>query len=177
VSYVALLRGVNVGGNRIVAMADLRAAFTKMGFADATTVLQSGNVVFRSARTPPSRLEATLEAGIEKAMGVRVEFHVRSADEWKAILAANPFRAEAEKDPGRLLVTCFKAPLDAARVKALEAAIVGRERLHADGRHLYMTFPDGMGDSKAARLVDKMLAARGTARNWNTMLKLAALLS
>ena len=176
-TYIALLRGINVGGNKMIAMADLRSILTTMGLTDVVTVLQSGNVVFRAAgRTLSSTLEARLEAALEKRLGLSVDFHVRSADEWKAILAANPFRAEAEKDPGHLLVSCFKIPLDRARVQALQAAIVGRERLHADGRHLYMTFPDGMGNSKAARLVDKTLAARGTARNWNTMLKLSALL-
>jgi uncharacterized protein (DUF1697 family) len=75
-------------------------------------------------------------------------------------------------------VSCFKAPLDKARVKQLQAAIAaikGPERVHADGRQLYMTFPDGMGNSKAARLVEKVLATRGTARNWNTVLKLSQL--
>ena len=69
----------------------------------------------------------------------------------------------------------FKAPLVPVNVKALQAAITGPERLHADGRHLYMVFPDGMGNSKAARLIDKKLAALGTARNWNTVMKLSAL--
>jgi uncharacterized protein (DUF1697 family) len=177
-TYIGLLRGINVGGNKMVAMADLRAMITKLGFSDVTTLLQSGNVVFRGAAKAPAKLEAQLEAALEKRLGFNVEFHVRTADEWSALVSANPFRAEAKKDPGHLLVSCFKAPLDKANVKALQAAITaigGPEILHADGRHMYMMFPDGIGNSKANRVIDRKLGALGTARNWNTVLKLAAL--
>ena len=176
-TYIGLLRGINVGGNNMVAMADLRDMMTKIGFSDVKTLLQSGNVVFRAAAKAPAKLESQLEAALEKRLGLKIEFHVRTADEWRSVIAANPFGAEAKKDPGHLLVSCFKAPLDKANVKALQAAITGRETLSADGRHLYMVFPDGMGNSKAAALVDKKLGARGTARNWNTVQKLAALCS
>jgi uncharacterized protein (DUF1697 family) len=174
-TYIGLLRGINLAGHKMVAMADLRDIVAKLGFTDVTTLLQSGNVVFRGAPKAAAKLESQLEAALEKRLGFNVEFHVRTADEWDAVIAANPFRAEAKRDPGRLLVTCFKAPLDKANVKALQAAITGPEILHADGRHLYMVFPDGVGNSKANRIIDKKLAARGTARNWNTVLKLAAL--
>jgi uncharacterized protein (DUF1697 family) len=176
-TYIALLRGINLAGNQMVAMADLRAMIAKLGFSDVTTLLQSGNVVFRAKAKAPAKVEAQLEAAFEKRLGFHVEFHVRSADEWNDVITANPFGAEAKKDPGHLLVSCFKAPLDKANVKALQAAIAalpGPEILHADGRHMYMFFPDGVGNSKAGRLIDKKLAARGTARNWNTVLKLAA---
>jgi uncharacterized protein (DUF1697 family) len=175
--YVGLLRGINVGGNKMVAMAELREMVTALGFTDVKTLLQSGNVVFRGPAKATAKLESQLEAALETRFGMHVDFHVRSADEWRAMVEANPFHVEAKKDPGHLLVTCFKAPLDPASVKALRAAIPGRETLHADGRHLYMVFPDGVGTSKAPALADKKLAARGTARNWNTVLKLAALMA
>ncbi|HYT65277.1 MAG TPA: DUF1697 domain-containing protein [Vicinamibacterales bacterium] len=175
-TYVALLRGVNVGGNKMLAMADLRDALTKIGFSSVTTVLQSGNVVFDAAVTTPATMEALLEKEIDKRLGLKADFHVRTAADWHAIVKGNPFAVEAKKDPSHLLVSFFKAPLDQTRVKALRSAITGPERLIADGRHLYMTFPAGMGNSKAARLVDKLLTARGTARNWNTVMKLALLI-
>jgi uncharacterized protein (DUF1697 family) len=174
-TYVGLLRGINVGGNKMVAMADLRELMTSLGFSDVKTLLQSGNVVFRGASKAPAKLEAILETELRKRLGLTVEFHVRTADEWRAVIEANPFDAEAKKDPSHLLVTCFKAALDNANVKALQAAITGPETLRADGRHLYMVFPDGIGNSKAVGLVDRKLAARGTARNWNTCQKIAAL--
>jgi len=173
-TYVALLRGINVGGNKMVSMAALRETLTRRGFKDVKTLLQSGNVVFRATAQPPAKLEAQLEREIEKAFGMKVDFHVRTADEWQAIVDGNPFGAEAKRDPGRLLMTCFKAPLDRTAVKGAQAAITGPEVLHADGRHLYMVYPDGIGNSKAAVILGKKLPP-GTARNWNTVLKLAAL--
>ena len=177
VIYVALLRGINVGGNNMIAMAELRATLATMGFTSVATILQSGNVVFHGTPSPPSRLETVLEKAIAKHHGIAPEFHVRTADEWKAIVEANPFTTAAKKDPGHLLVSCYKAPIDKACVKALQAAITGNERVFADGRELYMTFPDGIGTSKAAPLVDRILGAKGTARNWNTVLKLARLVA
>ena len=175
-TYVALLRGINVGGNQMLAMADLRAALSGIGFADVRTLLQSGNVVFRAPAQAPARLEARLEKEIGTRAGFTPDFHVRTAEEWRGVVDANPFPQVAKADPGHLLVTFFRAPVDPAKVKALQAAITGPEVARAHGRELYMTYPDGIGRSKAALLVDKTLGARGTARNWNTVIKLAALL-
>jgi uncharacterized protein (DUF1697 family) len=172
--YIALLRGINVGGNKMVSMADLRALLSKMGFEDVQTLLQSGNAVFSAPKKPPAQLERELEAALERALKLKVDFHVRTADEWRTVIDANPFAPEAKKDPARLVVICYKSALDPAKVKAAQAAITGREKLRADGRHLYMTFPDGQGNSKAAVIVGRMLGA-GTARNWNTVVKLAEL--
>jgi uncharacterized protein (DUF1697 family) len=172
-AYIALLRGINVGGNKLVSMAALREMLTGLGCASVTTILQSGNAVFRAAARAPAQLELELEAAIERTFGFPVEVHVRTAAEWRAIVDANPFPVEAAKDPGHLLVTCFKTPLTKASVDALRAAIAGPERLEADRRQLYMVYPDGVGTSKAAVLAGRMLP-RGTARNWNTVLKLAA---
>jgi len=174
-TYIGLLRGINVGGANMVAMSDLREMIAGLGFTGVKTLLQSGNVVFRGAAKAPARVEQQLEAALEKRLGRKIDFHVRTGAEWLALVKANPFPAEAKKDPGHLIVSCFKTPLDPSKVKALQAAITGRETLRADGRHLYMVFPDGMGNSKAAALVDKTLQARGTARNWNTVSRLAAL--
>ena len=174
-TYVALLRGINVGGNKMIAMAELRAALTKAGFSNVRTLLQSGNVVLDAAASSPAKLEYQLEAEVKKRFSLDVEVHVRSAAELAAVIKANPFGAEAKRDPSHLLVTFFKTPPGNAKVKSAQAAIVGPERLQADGRHLYMVFPDGIGRSKATVVVGKLLGPVGTARNWNTVQKLAAL--
>ena len=173
--YIALLRGVNLGGYKMVSMADLRALIAKMGFTDVQTLLQSGNVVFSGPSKAPSVLESQIEKELEKRLELKVDIHIRTPQEWRAVIEANPFPAEAKKDPSHLLLTCYKSPLEASRVKAAQQAITGPERLHASGRHLYMTFPGGIGRSKAGVVVGKTLGA-GTARNWNTVLKLAAML-
>ena len=95
----ALLRGINVGGNKMIAMAALRAALAEMGFADARTLLQSGNVVFRAPARAPAKLEALLEKEAGTRFGFSPDFHVRTADEWRAVVAANPFPREAKADP------------------------------------------------------------------------------
>ena len=173
--YIALLRGINVGGNKMVPMADLRATIEGLAFTNVKTLLQSGNVVFEGKSVKPVVLEKRLEDEIARRLGVQCDLHVRTADEWSAVVDGNPFAAEARTDPGHLLVTFYREPLDAARVAAFQRSIAGPERLRADGRHLYMTFPDGVGRSKAAVSMDKMLGTKGTARNWNTVTKLAAL--
>jgi uncharacterized protein (DUF1697 family) len=174
-TYVALMRGINVGGNKMVSMAALRVALEKMGFSDVRTVLQSGNVVFRSATKAGARLERALEGELEARLKCQADFHVRTAGEWEEMVARNPFPDEARRDPSHLLVMFFRDPLDKGKVKALETAIPGRERVAADGRHLYVTFPDGIGTSKLPPIIDRTLRVRGTARNWNTVLKLSAL--
>jgi uncharacterized protein (DUF1697 family) len=174
--YIALLRGINVGGHQRVAMSDLRDLLAKLDFGDPRSLLQSGNLVFRSAKRTAAELERLLETEAEKRLGLRSDFFVRSAQEWQAIVARNPFPAEAERDPGRLLVMFLKDAPDAGSVAALEAAVTGREVVRAHGREAYLVYPDGVGRSRLTHaLIEKKLATRGTGRNWNTVLKLGAL--
>jgi uncharacterized protein (DUF1697 family) len=172
---VALLRAVNVGGSGKVSMAALREALEGLGCSQVKTLLQSGNVTFTCARGSGALLEALLEAGCAKRLGLKTDFFVRSAGEWDALVADNPFPAEARDDPGHLHAIALKAAPDAAAVKSLQASIAGREQVRAVGRVLYATYPDGSGNSKLTlQRIERALGTRGTARNWNTVLKLAA---
>jgi uncharacterized protein (DUF1697 family) len=174
-TYVALLRGVNVGGNKLVAMADLRHLLDELGFASPRSLLQSGNLIFNSAARPAAGLERLLDTEAEKRLGLKTTFFVRTAKAWSAIIARNPFPDEARRDPGHLLVLCLRAAPAAGAVKALAAAITGREVVRSDGKEAYIVYPDGIGRSRlTSALLDKTLG-RGTARNWNTVLKLGAL--
>ncbi len=176
-TYVALLRGINVGGRNMVAMAELRQMCERIGLEDVRTLLQSGNVVFRSAAGEPGRLEARLEQETAKRLGVKPAYFVRTADDWASLVRLNPFREEAESDPGHLLAVLMRQPATKAAVSALRAAIPGRERVEARGREAYFYYPDGVGRSKVTpALIEKHLGGAGTARNWNTVLKLHALL-
>jgi uncharacterized protein (DUF1697 family) len=162
-SYIALLRGINVGGNKQIAMSDLRDRFTKAGFEDVRTLLQSGNVVFRSKTRPV--LPAIPD----------VDVFVRSAKEWNAIIERNPFTKEAKSDPGLLIMMVLK---DAPRsLTDLRAAISGREVVEAVGKQLYVFYPDGQGRSKFSHaVIEKRLGTRATGRSWNTVLKIQAAL-
>jgi uncharacterized protein (DUF1697 family) len=174
--HVALLRGINVGGNNMVAMSDLRDLLGELGFSDVTSLLQSGNLVFKSDRQTGSALERLLETETASRLGVSADYIVRSAAEWARIVARNPFAKEAKADPSHLVVMCLKTAPPAKSVDALQDSIQGPETVRSDGKQLYIVYPAGIGRSKlTGALIERKLGARGTARNWNTVLKLLAL--
>ena len=167
--YVALLRAVNVGGHGTVAMAELRAAIGSLGFRDVRSVLQSGNVVFGGGRRSAAAIERRLENGITSLLGVQADCFVRTAGEWAAFVAANPFVGEARRDPGRVVLMCLKGAPSTAAVKTLQTAIRGPEVTRAADRQLYIVYPDGIGRSRlTGTVIERTLGTRGTARNWNT---------
>jgi uncharacterized protein (DUF1697 family) len=175
-TFIALLRGVNVGGARKIAMADLRAFAEGLGFDDVRTLLQSGNLVFRSPARKTADLERRLETEAKTRLGLETHFLVRTADEWRRVVARNPLADAARRDPARFALVCLKDAPAAAKVEALQAAVPGPETIRADGRHLYIAYPMGMGTSWLTNArIEARLGTRGTARNWNTVMKLAAL--
>jgi uncharacterized protein (DUF1697 family) len=177
-TYIAVLRAINLGAHNRIAMADLRAMLEKLGFEEPKTIVLSGNVVFRGASASSEKVEALLEAASTKHLGVTTDYFVRTAKEWQAIIAANPFPAEAKNDPGHLVMMCLRDAPAPAAVKALQAAIKGRETVHAKGKSAYFVYPDGIGRSKLTiQMIEKAFGTRGTARNWNTVLKLGELAS
>jgi uncharacterized protein (DUF1697 family) len=176
-SFIALIRGINVGGHKQIAMADLRGLLLTLGFHEPQSLLQSGNLVFKGDSRSAATIERLLEKEAEKHLDVQVNFLVRTAKEWAAIIAKNPFPREAESDPSHLAVMCLKSAPTKESLVALETAIVGRETIHLDGPQLYIVYPDGIGRSRLTHgLIEKTLATRGTTRNWNTVLKIAALM-
>ncbi len=177
-AFAAVLRAVNVGGNNKVPMAELRAAAEKTGLKNVRSLLQSGNLVFDAGTKSAAACEKLLQTACTKAFGLTIDIHVRGPSDLAAILARNPFAKEAEADPGRLHVLFLRDAPGAATFKALQAAIKGRETVHGDGRHAYIFYPDGAGQSKLTLgAIEKALGTRGTARNWNTVTKLAAMLA
>jgi len=174
--YVGLLRAVNLGSHNKVAMADLKALLTELGLTNPRSLLQSGNLVFETAARATGPLEKLLQTSAAKTLGLQTDFFVRSGAEWHQAIADNPFPKEAQLDPGHTVLMCLKDAPSPAAVKALQGAITGREVVRAKGRHAYFLYPDGIGPSKLTiKLIEKKLATTGTARNWNTVLKLGAL--
>jgi uncharacterized protein (DUF1697 family) len=173
--HVALLRGINVGGNKMVAMSAVRDLVSDLGFAGVKTILQSGNLVFESDGQTGDRLENLLERETSQRLGVSPDYVVRSASEWAKVVAANPFPKEVETDPSHVVVMFLKTAPPPKNVHALVASIQGPEIVRGRGKHLYIVYPDGIGTSKlTGALIERKLGARGTARNWNTVLKLLA---
>jgi len=176
-TYVGLLRAVNVGGNPL-AMATLRGFLEREGLEEVQTLLQSGNVVFRSENDDPGRLGRHLEERLARALDLRTDFLLRRASEWKAIVQRNPFPKEAETAPNLLVVTTLKAAPGPSNWKALADAVSGPERVHGAGREAYIVYPDGQGRSRLTlSVIERHLGTRGTSRNWNTVTKLDRLAS
>ena len=173
---IGLLRAVNLAGRNMIAMSDLRDLLTQAGLGNPRTLLQSGNVVFDAGAMTPGGIERVLQKAAKAHLGLETEFFVRTAAEWAGVIEANPFPKEAKSDPGHLLVVVLKESPDPAAVSALQKAIRGREVVRAAGRQAYITYPDGVGRSRlTSAMIEKALGTRGTARNWNTVMKLAAL--
>ncbi len=175
-TYIALLRAINVGGTKTIAMADLRAFVEALGFDDARTLLQTGNVVFEGKAQGAAAIERLLESEAAKRLDLQTDFMIRTDKELAAIITRNRFPNEAKRDPSHLVVQFMKDAPTAAAVKSLQGAIKGPETVRAIGKQLYVVYPDGIGRSKlTAKLMEDKLGTRATGRNWNTVLKLAAL--
>jgi uncharacterized protein (DUF1697 family) len=171
-AHIALLRAINVGGRRLK-MGELIAFARDQGLEAPRTLLQSGNLVFESADQPDSAFEKRLEIAAQPRFGFQTDFLVRSAVEWRALIAANPFPDKARDDPSHLLAMPLKAAPAAGALAALRAAIKGPEIADVIGRTAYLVYPEGIGRSKLTiTVIEKQLGVRGTARNWNTVLKL-----
>lgn len=176
--HISLLRAINVGGRKLVIMAEVRDLLRELGFQDARSLRQTGNLVFRSNALTGSELEDYLENEVEKRFNLRTTFLVRTKQEWKRIIADNPFRDEAKRDAAHLLVMVLKRPPSAEEVQALQEAITGPEIVRVHDKQAYIVYPTGIGRSRLTNvLLEKKLGTRGTGRNWNTVLKLDALVS
>jgi len=171
-TYVALLRGINVGGKNRLAMRDLVAMLEASACVDVRTYIQSGNVVFKAPTRVADGLAARLEQRIARDTGLKVPVVLRSAAELAQVPRKNPFLA-AGADPEHLYVS-FLADVPAARA----AAALDPERSPGDayrliGRDIYMHLPHGAGQSKLTNAYfDSKLATISTGRNWRTVLKL-----
>jgi uncharacterized protein (DUF1697 family) len=175
--WAALLRGVNVGGSRKLPMADLRAFAEELGFERIETLLASGNLVFDAAEKDGEKLEALLEREAGKRLGLETAFLLRDPAELRAAIAANPFADAAKARPSTLIVLFARHALPRDLPARLAAAYDGPERIAVDGRHLYVDYIEGQGRSKLAPALTKLKPKLTmTGRNWNTILKLEAML-
>jgi uncharacterized protein (DUF1697 family) len=173
VMHVALLRGINVGKAKRVAMADLRALCEALGYGNVQTLLNSGNIVF-SAPRPDARAAAKIEKGIASQLGVESRVLVVTGEELDTIVTENPF-PECETNPSRFLVTVLATTANRARIAELAGQSWGDERLAIGSHAAYLWCANGIIESKALAALGKALGDAGTSRNWATMQKLQAL--
>jgi uncharacterized protein (DUF1697 family) len=174
--HVALLRGVNVGGNTKVPMAALKRIAADLGFTDAITLLNSGNLVYRTFGVAPQQAATLLRVAIATELQVDTAVFVRTRDQQATILAENPFQAEAATEPSRLLVTVWDDDTTPAQRALFAEAPVVRERFVVGDHALYLWLPDGISASVVYEKTARALGDHITARNWSTMQKLLALM-
>jgi uncharacterized protein (DUF1697 family) len=174
-TYAALLRGINVGRNKRIGMADLRALMEGLGHESVRTHLQSGNVVFESPKRSPKPLEAAIEAAIAAELEMDVTVTVRRADELAAVVQGSPFSGRTD-DPKKIHVAFLSKAPSAAAVKRFDAGEFAPDELEVAGREVYLLYPDGYASSKLTNAVlEKKLGVRATSRNWRTVMALADL--
>lgn len=175
--YVALLRGINVGGKNIIKMTDLKACFETLGFMDVSTYIQSGNVLLSAAESDMVKLTAKIEAALSKTFNYESRLVLRSQKQMKAIVAKAPREFGTKPDAYRYDVIFLKQPLTAAKAmksvttkKGVDDAYVGRGVLY------FSRLNSRASQSYLARLVSMPVYQDMTIRNWNTTTRLLALM-
>ncbi|MFD7511566.1 DUF1697 domain-containing protein [Streptomyces sp. NPDC059853] len=174
--YVALLRGINVGGHRRVPMAELRQVLAGLGHRAPVTHLQSGNAVFGAPRgSDPGALARELAAALERRFGFAVDTLVLGAAELRAVAARCPYDTAA-LDPAKLLVFFLDGPPDRAALARVDPGRYAPGTFRTGAREVFAYFPDGMGRSRLADALTGALKGHvATARNWRTVTKLLEL--
>lgn len=169
-AFVCLLRGVNVGGNKMLKMDALKKLCGTLGLKDARTYLQSGNVVFSSDVTDRAVIVRRLEEGIRKASALDVRVILRTTAEMRKIVAARPVTVEPGRNPKAFLVAFLNGELGKGAKELLVGLKIDSEEIYFGSRELYLYFPEGIADSKVSNaLTEKKLGVNVTARNWNTV--------
>jgi uncharacterized protein (DUF1697 family) len=171
--YVALLRGINVGGRTVLPMADLRRVATGCGFESVQTYIQSGNLIFTSSARAAAVAEQ-LELAIAAEGGPAPAVAVRTRAELSRVVDGNPY-VERSTDPKQLHVAFAVRDAAPAAVDPSELQRFAPEELTVSGAQTYLFLPNGIGRSKLAEFLTRQKGAVGTVRNWRTVLKLLAL--
>ncbi|MCY9784627.1 DUF1697 domain-containing protein [Nocardiopsis sp. EMB25] len=167
--YVALLRGINLGAHRRIAMADLRALAADLGYTDVATHLQSGNVVLSAPDEDPAHVAERIRDAIHRETGMDVPTVVRTADRLRAAVAANPLDVP---DPARFLVLFCSGSLDVAGLRALDLSDLPEERLAVTATEAYTDHRRGVRHAKVPDIVARHADGFLTGRNWRTVLRL-----
>jgi uncharacterized protein (DUF1697 family) len=174
--FIALMRGINVGGHRKVPMAELRKLLDGLGFEGVQTYVQSGNAVFR-AEGKAGEVVGAIEKAIEEEFGFPVTIFLLDNVEWAALVKGNPY-PEVAGDPTKLHLFVLDDEPGQKEVQALEEktraslGVQAEDRYTIAGRALYLHTPNGIGRSKLAEIIGRTLKVEMTARNWRTVLAL-----
>jgi len=173
-----MLRGINVGGQKIVKMESLRMSFEALGFRRVRTYVQSGNVIFEATKTSSDIWSKIIEGKILNDFGFSVSLFFRSSDEMKKIASDNPFLKERGIDRSRLHVSFLSALPAEAGLRKLDALDALPDRFSVKGREVYLHCPNGYGRTKLSNnALEKLLLVEATTRNWKTVIALVGMSS
>jgi uncharacterized protein (DUF1697 family) len=174
---VALLRGINVGGNRKVPMPELCAAAIEAGLTEVKSYIQSGNLVFHAGKLNVNQATLLLEKAIEDRFGFPVDVMVRTAVQWKKYASGSPFPGAARARPNLLHLGLSKFPCNKNIAEALKEVAVSGEKIKLVGDAIWIDFAAGVGKSKLTpAALDKAAGSAVTMRNWNTVSKINEML-
>lgn len=174
-TYIAILRGINVSGQKIIKMAELRDHLSSLGFNNLTTYIQSGNIVFQSKPEENSTLEDKIHQRIQEVYGFDVPVIVRSFKEWKSIVDKFPFSID-ECDITRLGFTFLKNKPTYIPIEEINKFKANNDELVFEDKEIYLHIPDGFGKSKlTVNVIERKLKVSATTRNWKTTIKLLAI--
>ncbi|MFR9794794.1 DUF1697 domain-containing protein [Streptomyces sp. MS06] len=172
--YAVLLKGINVGGKKKIAMAELRTLLTDLGYEDVSTYLQSGNALLTSPQ-PPAEVAERVEAGIEKQFGKKVRCLVRTHGQLRSVIDAHPL-AEAAVTPSWMFALFLSGPLDPDRVAEQDPRGLAPDQVRLGEGVVYQWCPQGPLEAPdVSAFLERHHAVTVTARNWNTLVKLAKL--
>lgn len=179
-TYLALLRGINVSGKKIIKMEDLRKFMTDTGYSDARTYIQSGNIIFNSSERSKDKIKTAIEALIEKHYGFDVTVFVTDKKAVEKAIDENPFAKGREEEPSglkKLYVTFLSEEPSHENMEKLLQAPIGNDLIELRGNILYFKMDSKASDSKLSNnLIESKLKVKATTRNWNTTLKLLSMM-
>lgn len=175
---ISLLRGINVGGNKKIKMADLRDLYQSLGFENTKTLLQSDNAIFKTNLIDLKDIQTTIEKGIEEKFGFDVTIISRTPEQFQEIIDKHPFTNTQISDPGKIAFVFLDNQPTEEAINTLRDNNPGREEISANGYELYIFYTDGKGRSKLDNnRIERMLEVKATARNWNTVQKILDILN
>lgn len=172
-TYVALLRGINVSGQKLIKMDRLRSVFESMSFRQVQTYIQSGNVVFEAEEQATRELGRTIEARLLQEFGFEVAVVVRTIAELEALVQHHPFEKELAQEEGKLYLTLLAEAPQAEAIANLESVQNDVDSFHVGDREVYILCRESYGKSQFSNhFLEKKLKVKATTRNWQTMNKL-----
>lgn len=177
-TYIALLRGINVGGHRKVKMADLKVMLEKIGLKDVATYIQSGNVVFKSSETDVFTLGEKIKSGIEKTFGFDVPVLIKSKEELLSILQRSPFKKQEDLEANKIYYVVLKSKPKQPDIDSLDQNSYPNELFVITDNCVYLNCINGAGKAKLNNnIIERKLAVEATTRNHRTLQKLIELSS